>query len=102
MQSVNVYSILDSKAKSFNMPFFAPNHSVAFRVVERSMRNPQGGFSDFPADFTLFKVGQFDMLLGMIVGLDVPENLGNLVQFMPSAAPADQPPLSLVPDRATG
>lgn len=93
--NVEVYSILDTKAQAFNQPFFAPNNAVAFRVVESAMKNPQSGFTSFPADFTLFRVGTFDSIKGILIPASpAPENLGNLVQFLPPpAAVVPSPPL---------
>lgn len=84
---VNIYSIYDSKAQAYLQPFFCATHALAFRNIEKAMKNPHSPFSDFPADFTLFKVGEFDDLEGIVIGVSAHENLGNLIQFAPPPSP---------------
>lgn len=81
---VNVYAIHDVKAGAFLQPWFAPTHAMAFRNIEKSMRTPNSPFSDFPADFTLFKVGEFEDDTGEISPVVPIESLGNFLQFVSS------------------
>lgn len=85
---VNVYTIFDSKARAFLQPWFAANHAVAFRNVERSCRSPNSPFLEFPEDFTLFCIGVFDDIAGVISCEGPGEALGNFIQFLP---PRDGP-----------
>lgn len=81
---VNVYAIYDSKAAAYLRPFFAQNHNVAFRDIERAMRGPQSPFADFPGDFSLFQLATFDDVSGRLEPLKAPDNLGILLQFVAS------------------
>lgn len=86
---VKIYSIFDSKAGAFLQPWFAVNNALAFRNCEKAMRNPQSGFADFPADFTLFAIADYDDITGNIKPYEAKENLGNMLQFLSSQdAPA--------------
>lgn len=79
---VNMYAIYDSKAAAYLQPFFCSNHALAFRNLERAVKNPQSPFAEFPADFTLFHLATFDDVKGVLNPLKVGESLGNLLQFM--------------------
>jgi hypothetical protein len=81
---VNVYTIYDSKSKAYAQPWMAPNHSTAFRNCTKAcMPGSNNPCIDFPADYTLFCVGTFDELTGLIEGFQAHENLGNFLQFLP-------------------
>jgi len=80
---VNVYAIYDSKAAAYLQPWFCQNHNLAFRNIERACKNPQSPFAEFPGDFTLFCVGEFDDLTGRISSHEAYENLGDMIQFVP-------------------
>lgn len=80
---VNVYAIYDSKADAFLQPWFAATHALAFRNIERATKNPESPFVQFPADFTLFKIGEFNDEDGTLSASKVNESLGNFIQFLP-------------------
>lgn len=91
---VNIYAIYDSKVRAHLQPWFAQNHNVAFRNLELAMKNPQCPFVQFPADYTLFCIGQFDDETAKLIPADVFENLGNMIQFAPPPGEASaEPPL---------
>lgn len=94
---VSIYGIFDQKAGAFLQPFFSPNNQLAFRNVEKACRNPQSPFVDFPADFTLFRLAEFDDETGIFEPLKVHENLGNFLQFQ--VADDSRPDVSATPDR---
>lgn len=81
---MNIYSVFDSKGRTYAQPWLAPNHQVAFRSCERTMKQPGVPIADFPADYTLFRIGTFNEKTGLISSLLVHENLGNFVQFLPT------------------
>lgn len=85
---VNIYSVLDTKAKAFMQPFFTNNHATAFRGLEQQCKKPDHPFAQFPADFVLAQLGTFDDATGLITPFPSYENLGNMLQFMPASTPA--------------
>lgn len=89
---VNVYAVYDSKAQAYLQPWFCQNHNVAFRNMELALRNPQCPFKQFPADFTLFCIGEFDDLTGAITGHAAHESLGNMIQFAPAPGSEEAEP----------
>jgi len=86
-----MYTVLDTKAVAFLSPWFASTHALAFRNCEKACRNPESPFRQFPADFNLFCIGEFDDELGVVVPYSLVENLGNFVQFQPQVDPSALP-----------
>ena len=87
---VNIYSIYDSKAKAYLQPWFAANNLVAFRNCERSAKQPGSPFAEFPGDFTVFKLAEFNDDTGEVMPLKAHENLGTFVQFLPVVSASDK------------
>lgn len=56
----NIYSVYDSKAKLFIIPFFLHNDDLAIRIFKECANSDQHMFGKHPADFVLYKVGTFD------------------------------------------
>lgn len=67
---VGMYSVFDRKASLFNQPFFAVNDVMASRTVFMREKLEPGQLSEFPEDFMLTKVGEFDHVTGHVSDLD--------------------------------
>lgn len=74
---MSIYSVYDSKVASFLTPFFSKNNATATRAFARAAGNPQSDIGAFPADFTLFKIGTFSELCGIISETGMHETLCN-------------------------
>ena len=83
---VQVYAIYDSKAQAYLQPFFSPNNAMAFRNCQSACMNPSSPFVAFPGDFTLFNLGVFDDVSGVIDCFKHAKNLGSMIQFLPAPA----------------
>jgi len=94
---VKMYAIYDSKAVAYLQPFFCANHAVAFRNIERACKNPQSPFAEFPADFNLFCLADFEDTKGELKPFLAPENLGNLLQFQAVNDSSSQPQAMQLP-----
>ena len=62
-----IYSVYDSKAQLFGLPFFLPNDDVASREFVRLSGDVNSLVSQFPDDFKLFCLGVFSPEEGKIV-----------------------------------
>lgn len=62
-----IYSVYDSKAQIFGLPFFLPNDDVASREFVRLSNDSNSLVAQFPADFKLFCLGVFSNDEGKIV-----------------------------------
>lgn len=75
---LQIFSIHDSKAAAFLRPFCLPSDAHAIREVSEVVQNTSSTFSDYPEDFTLFNVGEFDELTGEVSPRLIHKSLGNL------------------------
>jgi hypothetical protein len=62
-----LYSIFDSKAEGYSPPFCAKTDGLATRVVKGAVV-PGTSLYDYPADFTLYRIGSFDPVSGIVTG----------------------------------
>lgn len=73
-----IYSVYDSKVKAFLEPFFVENDATAIRAVSQAVNKLEHNFNINSSDFALFQIGEFDANKGILIPLEVPNNLGNL------------------------
>lgn len=76
---MNIYTIRDDKASFYGTPFFSANDDVATRSFMRLTSDMNSIVSEYPADFALYKIGNFNEDTGDIVGFDAPEFIINAV-----------------------
>lgn len=86
-----MYSIYDDKAKAYVTPFFLPNDDLAIRAFSQSVCNSDHQFNLAPADFTLFHLGSFNVLDGVIEPSIISKSLGNGVLFVNPQNPEEPP-----------
>lgn len=77
-----VFSVYDSKARAFLTPFFLPTVEVAVRAVTEAVSDPSHQFAKHSADYTLYRVGQFDDARGELEPQQPGENLGVVASFL--------------------
>lgn len=75
------YTVFDSKAECYMLPFFARADGEALRMFAASIQKPGHQFANNPGDYTLFATGEYDDNRGVFENFDVHKNLGNGVQF---------------------
>lgn len=80
---MKVYSVYDSKGKFFDKPFIQRNSADAVRGFEMAVNEEKHDtmIRRFPADYTLFELGEWDELEGIIKMHDAKINLGAGIQF---------------------
>lgn len=71
-----MFAVFDSKARTFLLPFYAPNTEVAQRHFARGAADPNLDIGRFPEDFALWEIGAFDTETGMLRPLGQPVNHG--------------------------
>jgi len=57
---VKMFAIYDSKAEAYNQPLFMQSRGVAIRAFMDAANDPECPISKYPADYTLFEIGEFD------------------------------------------
>nr|UXQ88131.1 MAG: nonstructural protein [Microvirus sp.] len=62
----NIYSIYDSKAEAYSLPFYMQHEAQAIRTLQDWTNNPETPYSKHPEDYTLFHLGTYDEITGTI------------------------------------
>lgn len=81
MNTLQVFSIFDSKAMAYLQPFFMPNAATASREFESACNDPNTAFFKHPGDYELFHIGEWDQYAGKLVSLDHQMSLGLATQY---------------------
>lgn len=76
-----IFTIYDVKAECYLPPFNFPKTAMAIRVVTANVADPEHMFCQFPADYTLFELADYDDATGKIHPYNAPLSLGSLVEF---------------------
>lgn len=56
----NLYSVRDIKLQKYGIPFVAPNDEIAKRMLHSTISAGGTTMSEFPEDFQLYKLGNYD------------------------------------------
>ena len=70
---LNIYSIYDSKAKTYNLPFFCKQDGQALRSFIDLVNDPRSEVSKHPEDYSLFCLASFDDEDGVIDPVEAPK-----------------------------
>ena len=81
MPKLNVYTVHDIKAEAYITPFFLPTDAVAERTFTDCANDRNHQFGKNPADYTLFKVGEFDTQTGVFSIYETPTPIGKALDF---------------------
>lgn len=67
-----VYSILDRVSRGYGPLFTCNTDEEAIRTVRQAALSCKSNLSQFPNDFTLYRVGVFDSSCGVLSAVPVP------------------------------
>lgn len=70
-----VYSIRDAKAETFNPPWFAVTHGEAERNFQRLTKDQSSMVNQFPEDYDLYHLGEYNDQNGQITTFDTPKHV---------------------------
>lgn len=76
------FSLLDTKAGAFGVPFFVAHEAIARRMVSDLVNDPQSSVHRYPEDFSLYRVGSFDVSAGTLKPEAFPVFLVQCVEFL--------------------
>lgn len=62
----NAYTIKDAKSNTYGVPFFSVNDGTASRSFTQAAQDENTTISQFPEDYSLYKLGEFDDQSGEI------------------------------------
>lgn len=94
--NLKVFAILDTKANTFNVPFFMRSTGEAIRAFTDLANDPQSMVFKHPDDFRLFHIGEFDQELAQFDVPPKPVPLGTGGEFK-----RPNPQLQLLPQTGT-
>ncbi len=77
-----VFSIFDSKADAYLLPFFSRNRGVALRQFMSAVQDESSDFHRYAGDYTLFEIGTWDDNEGLLTEHNAKVNLGVAIQFL--------------------
>jgi len=79
---MKLFSIYDSKAAAYLQPFTLQSGAHALRQVSEILISDRPSpFSDYPEDFTLMEIGEWDQISGQIKPYMTFESHGNLAHL---------------------
>lgn len=70
-----MYAVHDSKAETFNQPFYCKTHGEAERNFAQLKADEKSFVSKYPEDYDLYYVGDYDTNTGKIKALDTPQHI---------------------------
>jgi len=81
MAPKHMFSVYDSKATAYCVPFASVNLSTALRDFAFAANDPSSEINRHPLDYSLFQIGLFDDETGVLTP-QTPLNLGMAAQFI--------------------
>ncbi|AXH78010.1 MAG: nonstructural protein [Microviridae sp.] len=72
---LKVFSIRDTKAETYNMPFYQKSHGEAERSFKALTTDESSMISKYPEDFDLYFLGTYDDQTGQLTVLDTPQHI---------------------------
>lgn len=80
-----IFTTYDSKAEAYLQPFFMKTRGEAIRGWQTVCNDPKTQFNQYPADFTLFEIGEYDETTGQITPYQAKVSLGVALEFLKDA-----------------
>lgn len=74
----SIYAIKDKAANAYLQPFFTVNEATAVRALKTAVDNPQHDFHKHAKDYSLYFMGVFDDVTGVIAPLAEPVFVFNM------------------------
>lgn len=73
---IQVYSLYDTKSCIFTQPSFFPNDATCMRAVQQLVRSTDNQVAQYPSDFIIYHIGEWDDSVGVLASNGAPRNLG--------------------------
>jgi len=84
---LKAFSIRDQKAEIYNTPFFQKTHGEAERNFRTLVNDQKSTVSQFPEDFDLYYVGEYDDNLGLFLPQETPQHVIKAIQLVDRPQP---------------
>lgn len=80
---LKAFSIRDQKGEVFHPPFYKKTHGEAERDFKQLVSDGKSTVSQYPEDFDLYYVGEYDDQTGIFNSCDTPQHIVKAVQLKP-------------------
>lgn len=77
---LKVFSIRDSKAETYNTPWYKSTEGEALRDFHTAVNDPQSFLNKYPKDFDLYLLGSYDPSTGQFETLQQPKHMLEAIQ----------------------
>lgn len=77
-----LFAVRDAKTTLFGNPFCAITHADAQRSFVAGTNNPQSMVCQFPEDFALWHIGEYDQETGILTKFDQPVHMLNAIDLV--------------------
>lgn len=77
---LKMFAIRDEKAETFHPPYFQPTHGEGERYFKDLCRESKSPLSQYPEDFDLWYLGDYETNTGKFSPLQTPQHLMKAVQ----------------------
>lgn len=84
-----VFAVYDLKARAYMAPFTCATVGIAIREFARSVGHPGSPFAEFPEDFQLYQLGEFDSGSGELRSPLPPLPLARAIEFQKAVKPPE-------------
>lgn len=81
---VKVFSLYDSKAKTFGPPFFYQERGQAIRELKDVVETGQGMIGKHPDDFVMYQIAEYSDQIGEFINTNPHELISMASDFKPS------------------
>lgn len=82
-KTLKAFAVRDQKGECFRTPFFLKTPGEAIRDFSKLCKDPQSMLNQFPEDYDLYAVGEFDEDLGTFLSYDTPRHLEKAINHKP-------------------
>jgi len=79
--TVKVFAIFDAKGNGYSMPYLWATQGVALREFIRASKDVKSNINQFPLDYSLWLLGEYDDQTGRFENEKVPRNLGTAYEL---------------------
>lgn len=76
-----MYSVRDSKGEIFHPPFYQKTHGEAERTFNKLVHDDKSMIAQYPDDFDLYYLGEYDDQSGKISSLNTPQHITKAVML---------------------
>lgn len=77
---IQMFAVYDSTTQIYAQPNFLATIQVAQRMWPEAANDPNSQIGKYPADFTLFHLGEYDDETGKFTNLHTPVSLGTALE----------------------